>query len=98
MARNGSGTFNLPAGNPIAASSVANSTTRNNTFTEIATALTDSVARDGQAPWTGDMPAGDNKLTGLKPATDRTDTASLAVIHKDVPDAIGVAADQVAGT
>ena len=94
MARNGSGTFNLPAGNPIDSGSVSNSTTRNNTFTEIATALTDSIARDGQSPATADIPFGTNKLTGVKAGTGALDATNVANIQSGT----GVYAATVAGT
>lgn len=63
MAFNGSGTFNLPAGNPV--SGVSNSTVHNNTNSEIAVALTNCVTRDGQSPATANIPMGGFKLTGL---------------------------------
>jgi len=53
VARNGSGTYNLPAGNPVVTGTTISSTTHNNTMTDIETALTDSVDKDGQTVITG---------------------------------------------
>ena len=61
MARNGSGTYSLPAGNPVVTNTTISSTDFNNTMTDIATALTDSVAKDGQTALTGSIDfAGNN--------------------------------------
>lgn len=81
MARNGSGTYSLPAGNPVVTNTVISSTTHNNTMTDVGTALTNSVCRNGEAPFTADQPMGDNKITGLKNPTTRTDATNLAAIQ-----------------
>lgn len=67
MAFNGSGTFNLPAGNPV--SGVSNSSVHNTTNSEIAAGLTNCVTRDGQSPATANIPMGGFKLTGLAAST-----------------------------
>ena len=53
MSRNGTGTYNLPAGNPVVTGTTISSTWANNTLADIATALSGSVAADGQTPITG---------------------------------------------
>jgi hypothetical protein len=53
MSRNGSGTYNLPAGNPVVTGTTISSTWANTTLTDIATALTNSISADGQTPITG---------------------------------------------
>lgn len=53
MSRNGSGTYSLASGNPVVTGTTISSTTHNNTMTDIATALTDSLAKDGQTVMTG---------------------------------------------
>ena len=55
MSRNGNGTYNLPAGNPVVTGTTISSTWANTTLTDIATALTNSVAADGQTPITGSL-------------------------------------------
>jgi hypothetical protein len=69
MSRNGSGTYTLPAGNPVVTGTVIASTWANNTLTDIASALTGSVAADGQTPMVGDLDLNTNKILNLDPAT-----------------------------
>ena len=75
MARNGSGTYNLATGNPVSTGTTISSTWANNTLSDIASALTQSVSKDGQTTLTGNLPAGNNKLTGLSAGS--TDGDSL---------------------
>ena len=65
MSRNGSGTYSLPAGNPVVTGTTISSAWANTTLTDIAASLTGSVAADGQTPVTGNIAMGNNKLTGL---------------------------------
>jgi len=53
MSRNGSGTYTLPSGNPVVTGTTISSAWANNTLTDIATALSGSIAADGQTPITG---------------------------------------------
>jgi hypothetical protein len=76
MSRNGSGTFSLPAGNPVVTGTVISSTVMNNTLSEIATALTGSIAADGQTPITANIPMSAFKVTGLGVATASGDALS----------------------
>jgi hypothetical protein len=69
MSRNGTGTYNLPAGNPVVTGTVIASTWANSTLTDIASALTGSVAADGQTPMTGDLDMNTNKVINVEPAT-----------------------------
>jgi len=62
MSRNGSGTFTLVAGNPVVTGTTISSTWANNTLTDIATALTGSIAADGQTPITGALQMGGNDI------------------------------------
>lgn len=78
MARNGSGAYSLPAGNPVVTGTAISSTVHNNTMSDIATALTGSLARDGQSPPTANLPMGGFKLTGLASGSDSTDSATLS--------------------
>lgn len=48
MSRNASGTYTLPAGNPVVSGSIISSTWANGTFNDVANALTDSLSRSGQ--------------------------------------------------
>lgn len=65
MARDGSGNYNLPAGNPVVTGTVISSTQFNATMTDIATAMTQSISKDGQTTPTGNLPMGGNKHTGV---------------------------------
>jgi hypothetical protein len=73
MARNGSGTYSLPSGNPVVSGSTISSNWANNTLSDIATALTGSLAKDGQTVPTANIPMGGFKLTGLAAATSNGD-------------------------
>lgn len=50
---------------------VISSTVQNNTMSDVATALTDCVTRDGQSPPTQNLPMGGFQITGLGNATTR---------------------------
>jgi len=65
MARNGSGTYSLPSGNPVVTLTTISSTDFNNTMTDLATALTDSIAKDGQTTPTANLTMGGFRLTNL---------------------------------
>jgi hypothetical protein len=77
MSRNGSGTYTLPAGNPVVTGTTISSTWANNTLTDIATALTGSLSTDGQTTATGALQMGSNKITGLANGTVSTDAVAL---------------------
>ena len=53
MSRNGSGTYSLPAGNPVVTGTTIASNWANTTLSDMATALSGSIAADGQTPITG---------------------------------------------
>lgn len=69
MSRNGSGTYSLPAGNPVVTGTTISSTTHNSTMTDIANAITQSLSNDGQTVPVANIPMGGYKLTGLGAAT-----------------------------
>ena len=76
MSRNGSGTYSLPAGNPVVTGTTISSSWANTTLSDIATALTGSVASDGQTTMTGNLQMGSNKITGLAAGTASTDAVN----------------------
>jgi hypothetical protein len=95
MSRNGSGVYSPPSANyPAVASTLITSANRNAVDADIATALTQSLAVDGQSTVTGNIPLAGFKLTGVGAATARTDAASLASIQ----DGTGVYVATVGGT
>jgi parallel beta-helix repeat protein len=77
MSRNGSGTYTLPAGNPVVTGTTISSAWANTTLTDIASALTNSLAADGQTTATGPLQMGNNKITGLAQGTLPTDGATV---------------------
>jgi len=78
MSRNGSGTYTLPAGNPVVTGTTIASTWANNTLTDLATAMTGSLASDGQTTATGNLKMGNNRITGLADGTLSTDAATVS--------------------
>ena len=74
MPFNGSGTYTLPAGNPVTTGTTISSTTTNSTNSDIATALSNCVTRDGQSPATANLPLGGFKVTGLAAGTSNGDS------------------------
>ena len=78
MSRNGSGTYTLPAGNPVVTGTTIASTWANNTLSDIASTLTDSVAADGQTAMTGNLNLSNNKIVNLATPTLSTDAVTKA--------------------
>ena len=76
MARNGSGTYTNPYPNFVSGT-VISSTEVDTNNSQIATALTQSIAVDGQAVVTADLPLATHKFTGMKVGTASTDSLSL---------------------
>lgn len=72
MSRNGSGTYTLPAGNPVVPATTISTTWANSTLTDIATALTGSVAADGQTPMTGPLNMATNDINNVGTLTALT--------------------------
>jgi microcystin-dependent protein len=80
MSRNGSGTYILPTGNPVVTGTTISSNWANTTLSDMATALTGSVAADGQTPITGNLQMGGNKITGLADGSALTDAATYGQV------------------
>lgn len=74
MPFNGSGTYSLPAGNPVVTGTTISSTTTNSTNSDIATALTNCLTRDGQSTPSANLPMNSKKLTGLAAGTSAGDS------------------------
>jgi hypothetical protein len=80
MSRNGSGTYTLPAGNPVVTGTTIASTWANSTLTDLATAMTGSLASDGQTTATGNLKMGNNRITGLADGIASTDAATVSQV------------------
>jgi len=76
MSRNGSGTYSLPAGNPVVTNTTISSTWANTTLGDIANALTGSLATDGQTTATGNLQMGNNKIVNVANGTDSGDAVN----------------------
>lgn len=83
MPRDGSGNYIPPSSSwsPAQNGSAATPDDWNQLLTDIATALTQSMSRDGQAPMTGELQMGNNKLTDVAKGTNPTDAATLQNIY-----------------
>jgi hypothetical protein len=76
MARNGSGTYSNPYPNFVSGTVISSAETDANN-SDIATALTQSIAVDGQAVVTANIPLATHKLTGVSAGSAATDSLSL---------------------
>lgn len=81
MARNGSGTYSLPAGNPVVTGTVISSTWANTTLNDISNALTASLAYDGQTTPVANLPMGGYIHTGVGNAALRTSYPSAGQVQ-----------------
>lgn len=80
MARNGSGTYSLPAGNPVVSGTTISDVTHNATMSDIASEITNSLPRDGQAPPTANLPMGAFKHTNVANASAPTEYAAYGQV------------------
>jgi len=76
MARNGSGTYSNPYPNFVSGTVISSSEVDANN-SDIATALTQSIAVDGQAVVTANIPLATHKLTGVSAGSAATDSLNL---------------------
>ena len=81
MARNGSGTYSLPAGNPVTPGTVISSTWANSTLNDLGSALTASLAYDGQTTPVANLPMGGYVHTNVGNATARTNYPSAGQVQ-----------------
>jgi hypothetical protein len=80
MSRNGSGTYSLPAGNPVVTGTTITTTWANTTLSDISSALTGSVAADGQTPMTGALNMANNKVSAVADPTSAQDAATKTYV------------------
>jgi hypothetical protein len=78
MSRNGSGSYSLPSGNPVNNGTTIDPNWANNTMTDIATALTQSISQDGQTPITNNLPMTGFRHTNVANAQNRNEYTSAA--------------------
>ena len=68
-----SGTYSLPSGNPVVTGTTISSTTTNTTNSDIATALSSCILKDGTQTVTANIPMASHKITGLAAPTTAGD-------------------------
>jgi hypothetical protein len=83
MPRNGSGVYSAPSNsfNPAVANTTIDAAAWSAILSDLSTALTQSVSKDGQTPMTGNLPMANYKLTGLANGSARTDSISVAQVQ-----------------
>lgn len=79
MPRNGTGTYVPPASswNPGINGVTATTADWNALLVDMTAALSQSISSDGQTPMTGNLPMGNNKITGLAAGTANTDAINF---------------------
>jgi hypothetical protein len=82
MARNGSGTYANPYPNFVSGTVISSTETDANN-SDIATALTQSIAVDGQTTVTANLPMNSQKFTGLAVGTVATDSVTLGQVQAE---------------
>jgi hypothetical protein len=81
-------------GQPVVATTLITAAVFNAFATDVATAISTCIMKDGQQTVTANVPFNNKKITGLAAATARTDAASIATIQ----DGTGVYVATVGGT
>jgi hypothetical protein len=79
MPRNGSGTYTRPQSDYVPGTTIL-ATSVNFDLNDMASALTASLARDGQTTPTANIPLGGFRITGLGNGTSATDAATLGQV------------------
>ena len=75
------GVYTLPAGNPVVSGTTIQSSWANTTLSDIATALSTCVLKDGTQTLTANIPMSNFKLTGLGAGTASTDSVRLGQLQ-----------------
>ena len=83
MSFNGSGTYSLPAGQPVVTGTTISSTTHNTLASDLATALSTTICKDGQSTPTANIPMGGFRLTGLANATAVDDAIRVSQVQNN---------------
>lgn len=85
MARNGSGSYSRVSGTPYVNGSTISEVTVNAEMDDIATALTGSLAKDGQTSPSANLPMATYKHTGVGAASALTDYARYDQLQNSAP-------------
>lgn len=89
MARDGSGNYNLASGNPVVTNTLISSSVTNGTLADIATALTNSLAKNGETTPTANLPMGGNKHTGVADGSVRNQYSSVGQVQDGTMTQVG---------
>ena len=81
MPRNGSGTYTVPPGTPGVALADITTTAYNGFLTDMSTAMSDSINKDGTKAFAGNQSMGGFKLTSLGLATTALDAVTLSQVQ-----------------
>jgi hypothetical protein len=98
MSRNGSGVYTLPATNPVVPGSTISTVWANGTMTDIATALTGSVAADGQTSMTGNLNLNSNKIVTMAAGTVAGNAVEYAQFLAATTTAVAITGGTIDGT
>ena len=77
------GVYTLPAGNPVVTATTISSSWGNTTLSDIATALSTCVLKDGTQTLTANIPMSNFKLTGLAAGTSGNDSVRLSQLQNN---------------
>jgi len=93
MPRDGSGNYNLPSSEPVVTNTIISSVAHNTTMSDLASALTQSIAKDGQTVPTTNLPMGGNRFTNLGTGVAGTDSVNKAQMDSAI--SAGTAANAI---
>ena len=79
--RDSSGTYSLPAGNPVVSGTIIETAWANPTMSDIASALTDSLSRSGKGGMTAALAMSGFRITTLGGATTSTDAIQAGQVR-----------------
>lgn len=101
MSRDSNGTYTLPSGNPVLPGTVIESDWANTTLSDVAGALTGSIAANGVTEPTANLPMGGFHHTGVSAATARNQYATLGAVQDGLTSKvtlISASGDNLVGT
>lgn len=96
MSRNGSGNYNLPAGNPVVSGTTISSTWANTTLSDIASALTGSIASDGQTPMSGTLNMTDNLIINVATPVSANDATNKTYVDTNLAAEVAIIEAEIA--
>lgn len=100
MPRNGNGSYTLPPSNPVAPDTVIESDWANGTMSDLATAVTDSIAADGQTQPSANLPMNTFRHTNVGSPTLRNQYTNLGMVQDGLQQRVNVTSgvDNLLGT